>query len=175
MDGRLLAERTTYELSGAVEGFVGVDGERIELTTDRASFFRNHSWGFMGGRGGPKLYAAPRPVPKRPAGLRQWVLFHAPDHGGFFFEDPNGRAASGKGAILTDHEIIPVVRLQHELEFHPGDRRLKSGTFSLTDIDGQQRDYRIRDLGWVYCQGGGYFGGFNDKLGQGVYRGEYHQ
>ena len=84
-------------------------------------------------------------------------------------------AASGKGAILTDHEIIPVVRLQHELEFHPGDRRLKSGTFSLTDIDGQQRDYRIRDLGWVYCQGGGYFGGFNDKLGQGVYRGEYHQ
>ena len=37
------------------------------------------------------------------------------------------------------------------------------------------RDYRIRDLGWVYCQGGGYFGGFNDKLGQGVYRGEYHQ
>jgi hypothetical protein len=32
----------------------------------------------------------------------------------------------------------------------------------------------VEDLGWVYCQGGGYFGGFNDKLGQGVYRGEEH-
>jgi hypothetical protein len=103
------------------------------------------------------------------------VLFHTPDHGGFFFEDPSGRAASGKGAILTDGEIIPVVRLHHELEFHPGDRRLKAGAFSLTDIDGTQRDYRFRDLGWVYCQGGGYFGGFNDRLGQGVYRGEYHE
>jgi hypothetical protein len=27
----------------------------------------------------------------------------------------------------------------------------------------------------VYCQGGGYFGGFVDRLGQGVYRGEYHE
>jgi hypothetical protein len=26
----------------------------------------------------------------------------------------------------------------------------------------------------VYTQGGGYFGGFNDGLGQGVYRGDYH-
>ena len=27
----------------------------------------------------------------------------------------------------------------------------------------------------MYCQGGGYFGGFDDGLGQGVYRGDYHQ
>jgi hypothetical protein len=30
-------------------------------------------------------------------------------------------------------------------------------------------------MGWVYCQGGGYFGGFDDGLGQGVYRGDYHE
>ena len=36
------------------------------------------------------------------------------------------------------------------------------------------RRYQVQDLGWVYCQGGGYFGGFNDGLGQGVYRGDYH-
>ena len=33
---------------------------------------------------------------------------------------------------------------------------------------------RSRTLGWVYTQGGGYFGGFDDGLGQGVYRGDYH-
>jgi hypothetical protein len=37
-----------------------------------------------------------------------------------------------------------------------------------------ERTYDIEDLGWVYCQGGGYFGGFNDHLGQGVYRGDFH-
>ena len=26
----------------------------------------------------------------------------------------------------------------------------------------------------MYCQGGGYFGGFDDRLGQGVYRGDLH-
>jgi hypothetical protein len=26
----------------------------------------------------------------------------------------------------------------------------------------------------VYCQGGGYFMGFDDGLGQGVFRGEFH-
>ena len=30
-------------------------------------------------------------------------------------------------------------------------------------------------MGWVYCQGGGYFGGFNDRLGQGAYRGDFHE
>ena len=41
-------------------------------------------------------------------------------------------------------------------------------------IDFTVRDYAFDDLGWVYCQGGGYFGGFDDGLGQGVYRGELH-
>jgi hypothetical protein len=46
--------------------------------------------------------------------------------------------------------------------------------FQLTDAEGTVRRYQVEDLGWVYCQGGGYFGGFDDGLGQGVYRGDYH-
>lgn len=174
LDGRLLSERVTYEQPGECEGWVEVGGERIELDRSSASFFRNHSWGYQPGRGGPRPYGAPTPN-RRVAGLRQWVLFHTPDHGGFFFEDPSGRAASGKGAILTGDEVVPVVRVEHELQFHDGDRRVRSGVFRLTDVDGVQRDYSFRDLGWVYCQGGGYFGGFDDRLGQGVYRGDYHE
>lgn len=174
LDGRLLSERVTYEQPGACEGWVDVGGERIALDRSTSSFFRNHSWGYQPGRGGPRPYGAPTPS-RRVAGLRQWVLFHAPDHGGFFFEDPSGRAASGKGAILTEGEIVPVVRVEHELDFYDGGRRVRAGRFQLTDIDGVQRDYTFRDLGWVYCQGGGYFGGFDDRLGQGVYRGEYHE
>ena len=47
-------------------------------------------------------------------------------------------------------------------------------TCRLTDADGVPREYTIENLGWVYTQGGGYFGGFDDGLGQGVYRGDYH-
>lgn len=177
IDGRLLSERATYEITGEAEGWVEVGGERIELGRETTSFFRNHSWGYQPPRGGPRLYGAPTPN-KRVPGLRQWVLFHLPDpsggHAGFFFTDPSGRAAAGRGAILHDDRIVPVVGIEHELEFHDGGRRVRAGTFRLTDIEGVVRDYSFTDLGWVYCQGGGYFGGFDDGLGQGVYRGEQH-
>ena len=172
IDGRLLSERATYELVGTSEGWVEVGRRRHELTASDASFFRNHSWGNQAGRGGPR-YGAPRP-PRRVPGVRQWVLFHLGDHGGFYFLDPSGRAASGKGAILLPDRAVPVVALDHDLEFYEGGRRVRSGCFRLTDAEGVERDYSFTDLGWVYCQGGGYFGGFDDGLGQGVYRGDFH-
>jgi hypothetical protein len=183
VDGRLLSERTTYEIAGQVEGVVEVGGERLTLDPARASFFRNHSWGFMGGRGGPKLYAAPRVgVPRRPAGLRQWVLYAMPDHCGFYhcFDDPTGRRTMQRGNILHTDRAVPVTAIDHHLEFYADDdgsptRRLQRGNVTLTDADGVERTFTVEDLGcWVYCQGGGYFGGFDDGLGQGVYRGDYH-
>jgi hypothetical protein len=173
IDGRLLSERATYEITGEAEGWVEVAGERIVLERATSSFFRNHSWGYQPPRGGPRIYGAPTRS-KRVPGLRQWVLFHLPDHGGFFFADPSGRAAAGRGAILSGERIVPVVGIDHDLDFYDGARRVRSGTFRLTDVEGAVRDYSFTDLGWVYCQGGGYFGGFDDGLGQGVYRGELH-
>jgi hypothetical protein len=173
VDGRLLAERATYELAGPCEGWVEVGGTRVALDRESASFFRNHSWGNQPGRGGPRPYGAPRPA-RRAAGVRQWVLFHMPDHSGFYFVDPSGRRAAGRGAILLADRVVPVVDVQHELQFYEGDRRLRAGTFTLLDVEGTRRQYELEDLGWLYCQGGGYFGGFDDGLGQGVYRGDFH-
>jgi hypothetical protein len=106
--------------------------------------------------------------------VRQWVLFSMETHGGFFFQDPSGRSAAGKGAIIYRDRSVPVQSVEHDLTFYDGGRRLRGGWFRLTDADGVERTYAIEDLGWVYCQGGGYFGGFNDHLGQGVYRGDFH-
>ena len=102
------------------------------------------------------------------------MLFRAETHGGFYFSDPSGRAASGKGAILLPDGSIPVTHVEHDLDFYEGGRRVRSGTYRLTDAEGTERTYSFTDLGWVYCQGGGYFGGFDDHLGQGVYRGDLH-
>jgi hypothetical protein len=172
IDGRLLSERATYELVGGCDGWVSVAGTRVSLTPERSSFFRNHSWGNQAGRGGPR-YGAPRP-PRRVPGVRQWVLFRAETHGGFYFSDPNGRAASGKGALLYADRSEPATIVDHELEFYDGGRRVRAGTYRLAGADGTEREYTFSDLGWVYCQGGGYFGGFDDGLGQGAYRGDLH-
>jgi hypothetical protein len=172
IDGRLFSERATYELVGHCDGWVSVGGSRFELAPGSSSFFRNHSWGNQAGRGGPR-YGTPRP-PRRVPGVRQWVLYRLPSHGGFYFSDPSGRAASGKGAILHGDRSVPVINVEHDLEFYEGGRRVRSGTFTLTDSQGIVRTYSFTDLGWVYCQGGGYFGGFDDGLGQGVYRGDLH-
>lgn len=179
VEGRLISERATYELTGAVEGVVRIGSEEIALDRATASFFRNHSWGYQPPRGAPKRFGAPVPS-KREPGLRQWVLFHLPDaagspgHGGFFFIDPSGRAAANRGAILHEDRIVPTTAIEHELHFYDGDRRLRGGDVRLIDVEGIVRDYAVTDLGWVYCQGGGYFGGFDDGLGQGVYRGDLH-
>ena len=173
IEGRLMSERATYEIAGECEGWVQVDGARTVLERATSSFFRNHSWGFQPPRGRPTSYGAPTP-PRRVPGLRQWVLFHMPDHGGFFFEDPSGREAAGKGAILSGDRIVPVVAVDHALEFFEGDRRIRRGSFRLTDVEAVVREYEFSNLGWVYCHGGGYFGGFADGLGQGVYRGDEH-
>ncbi|WP_448624269.1 hypothetical protein [Geodermatophilus sp. URMC 64] len=175
VDGRLVGERLTYELTGKAEGWVRVGSTRIDLEPSTSSFFRNHSWGQAPGRGGPRLYTAPAlNARRRVPGVRQWVLFDMPDHSGFWFIDPSGRRASGKGALMLEDRAVPVTAVDSDLQFYDGGRRLRSGRFRLTDADGGERSYEVEDLGWVYCQGGGYFGGFDDGLGQGVYRGDSH-
>ncbi len=176
-DGRYMGSRAVYEVVGTVEGTVSVAGRTYTATPDKWSFFRNHSWGSMAGRGGPREHGAPPVTPRRMQGLRQWVLFRMQDHGGFYqiMDAPDGSRRSEEGAILLADSQRRVTDISHELEFYEnGPKRLKSGRFSLKDETGETRDYEVEDLGWIYCQGGGYFGGFNDGLGQGVWRGEYN-
>ena len=177
-NGRFTRSRAVYEVVGTVEGSVTVAGETYTATPDKWFFFRNHSWGSMPGRGGPQEHGAPSQFRReRTQALRQWVLFNMPDHGGFYqtMDRNDGVRLQQEGAILLPDSQMEVTEVEHELEFYPdGPKRVKSGSFALTDENGTKREYELEDLGWVYCQGGGYFGGFNDGLGQGVWRGEYH-
>ena len=176
-DGRFMGSRAVYEVVGVCEGTITVAGETYEVKPETWSFFRNHSWGSNPGRGGPREHGAPPKVQRRMEGLRNWVLYRMPDHAGFYqlHENLEGKRVSEEGAILLADEKLDVTTITHDLEYYEdGPKRLKSGRFSLTDEKGTRRDFEVEDLGWVYCQGGGYFGGFNDGLGQGVYRGDYH-
>ena len=45
LEGRLMSERATYEITGDAEGWVQIGSERVVLARSTTSFFRNHSWG----------------------------------------------------------------------------------------------------------------------------------
>lgn len=189
VDGRLLVERMTYEVAGRCEGWIEVAGKRFELTRERSGVFRNHSWGFLPGRGAHTIHTPPMIARPRPQGLRNWVLYTMEDHCGFYefvedengiqwsgaIQNPDGSRPLGTGEILLADRAIDVTKVTHNLEFYEGSARIKSGNFSLTDAEGTLREFELEDMGWVYCQGGGYFGGFNDRLGQGAYRGDFHE
>jgi hypothetical protein len=100
-----------------------------------------------------------------------------PDHGGYYHlhDTPDGQRSMGRGGIMLPDRIVPITDVQHELHYYEGGRRLERGSVTITDAEDVVRSYELADLGWVYCQGGGYFGGFNDGLGQGVYRGDYYE
>jgi len=176
VDGILHSERAVYEIVGTCEGRVTIGDKQIQLSNEHSTCFRNHSWGVMTGRGVPKDFGAPSKKPFFIPGLRNWVLFHMPNHGGFytFHENKKGERQSTEAKILLTDGALEVLSVKHDLKFYEGTTRLKSGTFTMLDENDQQRVYEIEDMGWVYCQGGGYFGGFNDGLGQGVWRGECH-
>ena len=100
-----------------------------------------------------------------------------PDHAGFyqFQENHIGERLSTHSAILLPDGQLDVLSVSHNLEFYEGTSRISGGSFTMVDENKVERTYQIEDLGWVYCHGGGYFGGFDDTLGQGAWRGEYHE
>jgi hypothetical protein len=176
VDGILHSERAVYEIVGTCAGQVSIGDKHIQLSNEHSTCFRNHSWGIVPGRGVPVDHGAPSKKPLFSGGLRNWVLFQMPDHGGFytFHENIKGERQSTEAKLLFADSALDVLSVKHDLKFYEGTTRLKSGSFTLLDENERERVYQFEDMGWVYCQGGGYFGGFNDGLGQGVWRGEYH-
>jgi len=80
-------------------------------------------------RGCPRLYGVPAAGERRRVpGVRQWVLFSMPDHGGFFFDDPSKRQAPGMGQILYADHSVPVASVDSDLTFYDGGRRLSGGS-----------------------------------------------
>ena len=185
LNGRLHSDRSNYDQCCTVRGWFDVPGHHVEV--DGWTGVRDHSWGIGNHTGGPRSRAvAPPPDPPAPPGLRQWCVFKLPDravfwqfhHAGgdgepskfesqcmFPYDDPRSPFAY----LAVDHDVTwehvdgrPVPRLRH-------------GDVHLTRPDGVVERYRVEPISLpVYLQGGGYFAGFDDGLGRGVYRGDEH-
>jgi hypothetical protein len=186
LNGRLHSDRSNYDQCSLVDGWIAFDGERVEVTGWTG--VRDHSWGIGNNTGGPRSQAtAPPPagLAPSPPGLRQWCVFRLPDRALFwqFHHSRHGEYTKFESQCMypygDDRSPFSYTGLAHDAEWMTEDgtnlRRLKACTIELTDPDGGVERYRVETISNpVYMQGGGYWAGYDDGLGRGVYRGELH-
>ena len=184
VNGRLHSDRSNYDQCSSVTGWIEFEGRRVNVHDWTG--VRDHSWGIGNNTGGPRSRAVAMP-PDTPAplGLRQWCVFRMPDRAIFwqFHHSAEGRYTKFESQCMypygdqrSAHEFTA---LSHDIQWVDDDgaqlKRMASCTVSLTNPDGDIERYLVETISHpVYLQGGGYWGGFNDAQGRGVYRGDLH-
>lgn len=189
VDGRIAFQRSNYVQLGHVSGNLRVAGREFEVGSDWVGA-RDHSWGLGGdsGTGGliGKFVAPPGGVRlqshKPSFGMRHWALVRFPKRSIYYWLHH-----SNQGVIdpFKSHIGYPIesnrggsayqsARIE-SAEFKDGRRRLERAVVGLQRHDGHADRFGIEVVSRpLYMQGGGYWGGFDDGLGRGIYRGEAH-
>lgn len=149
--GRRTTDQTRYVQAGTAQGWIDIDGERIDVTPQNWYASRDHAWGLYFER--PPLAPDPLWLPPRAAGgvpraLRFWTLFGAGELSGFYaiHESPDGAQVpmndtfgtpfEGRVHIGWNDETIDFVSGTHQLELVEGTRLLRRAVITLTDRAG---------------------------------------
>lgn len=149
----------------------------VELDVDGWHGMRDHSWGIRSSMAMPTgIKGVDRtPEERTDRALRLWVPFEAGDHSGFVntHEDADGTPLDFEGRLdFPDGHSVPLVSMTHALEYLPGTRRPVGGSITLLDAAGVERTYELRASGSpADVQAGGYYRGWSDGYGPGIYRG----
>ncbi|MEQ8231602.1 MAG: hypothetical protein RLW61_03060 [Gammaproteobacteria bacterium] len=174
--GAVVNDLIRYTQVCRAQGTATVAGET--LTIDGWHAMRDHSWGVRSSMAMPtgiKGLEHDTPPAARRA-LRLWVPFEVEDHCGFLntHERPDGRALDFEGRLdYPDGRSVRLTGLRHALEYLPGSRWPAGGTLELDGEDGATRRYSLELAGTpADVQGGGYYRGWHDGFGPGIYRGE---
>lgn len=184
VNGRLQSDRSNYDQCCTVRGWLAVDGDRVDVAGWTG--VRDHSWGIGNNVGGPRSTAiAPPPDAAPPIGLRQWCVFRLPERAVFWQFHHSAAGAYTKFEACCSYpyddtrEPFRYTGVRHEVGWVCEDgralRRLARGTVELDRPDGGTDRFVVEPVsGPIYLQGGGYWAGFDDGLGRGVYRGDLH-
>lgn len=137
--GRVLEDARRFYQNGELEGWIDVDGERIEIDPPRWWFGRDHSWGVRHGPGGGSLSESTQ---LQPAEIPDGVLYYM---GIFQFDDElvhfaqretsAGERWQFEGELLyplhSDRAPGVIIDVEHDLKFRDELRVIRSGTFTV--------------------------------------------
>jgi hypothetical protein len=173
--GAVVNDLIRYTQICRATGSARVAGETIEIDSWHA--MRDHSWGVRSSMGAPTgIKGTDRnDEPTERRALRMWVPFQVADHCGFYntHEDPDGKPIDFEGRLdYADGRSVHLTAVRHELEYLGGTKRPSAGTIELDGEDGVTRKYTLHLVGTpADVQAGGYYRGWSDNLGPGIYRG----
>jgi hypothetical protein len=188
IDGRIAFQRSNYVQVGHVSGTLEVAGRKFTVGPDWVGA-RDHSWGLgdagTGGKTG-KFIAPPggvrHPSRKPSFGLRQWCLVRFPTRSLYYWFQ---HGADGEVTLFRNQIGRPFDSGKHgsayksvhieSADFVKGQRRLDHSVIHFETYSGRTERFSVETISHpLYMQGGGYWGGYADELGRGVYRGEDH-
>jgi hypothetical protein len=153
--GRRTTDLTRYSQPGAAAGHISLRGHRWDVTVDRWTGARDHSWGLYADR--PPLAPAARLLPPRQTPgpkrvMRFWTCFRSGPYSGFFhlhddedgvqrrFDDVYGTPFGGAMYRGGTEEIV-LASASHELQFKPGTRLLLHARLQVQDAN--QKTWRF--------------------------------
>ncbi|MBI2867467.1 MAG: hypothetical protein HYX97_03920, partial [Chloroflexi bacterium] len=177
-DGRVLMDIHRFDQVGRVSGWVKVGKKTYRATKETWMSARDHSWGIRRRTGGSEPVTSEQPPPK--SGLFNWSVYQLGDYS-CYFQVTEGGAGGHRHPLDGSIHIVSgdrprqlrITHVQHQVECYAGSRRIKQGTYVLTDEEGRKRQItvtRLKDPFGYVVPGYGY-GGFHDGKGLGVYRG----
>ena len=175
MNGRVQEEYQRFNQIGSVSGSLNVAGRQIDI--DRWWSARDHSWGVRPGIGGPQP-ANGESGPRETAGtLFLFLFFSAGTVAGHIqIAERRGRRAYLTGILrfaqtAGDWVELAVLDAELTLDFVAGTRRPRRATITVVVEGEQQIELTLDAEGPSFAMPGLGYGGWNDRLGLGVYRG----
>jgi hypothetical protein len=172
---RVTEDYRRFDQIGTVRGRLVVDGEQVDIPGWWAC--RDHSWGVRPRIGVREPVTGPK-VDLSERGFAMAFLFFSTDaHAGHVLFDRQGddpgyvtgdvRRTDGAGPPAE------VSGTDLEVDLHPGSRRFRSCVLSAGLDSGEELRFRCTASGpSIAMQGLGYSGGWTDRGGLGVWRGD---
>ncbi len=178
LSGRVLEDYSRYDQIGRCDGWVEIDGKRFEL--DSWWSCRDHSWGIRERVGIPEPVTGPPADPAAQAGGLFAFLFYSTDaYSGHVQVTRRADAPPHMTAEVIDRATgVSVVanRVGIEADFVDDGRprRVREARFTVELADGSTVHIGAVAQGPAVAMLGLGYGGYDDGLGLGVWRGITH-
>ena len=174
--GRVAEDYSRFDQIGRADGWVEITGKR--LTINNWWTCRDHSWGVR-----PRI-GVREPVTGPVADLDQegfvfaLLFFSTEDIVGHVLFSRRGLQApytTGDLRRTSDGTVRTATRIDLDADLHPGTRRFRQCRLTVRLDDDTELTLECQAIGAaIAMQGLGYSGGFDDRKGLGVWRGEDH-
>lgn len=173
---RVKEDYQRFDQIGQLSGSITVGGETLDVSQWWSC--RDHSWGVRPRIGIKEPVTGPRRTLDED-GFAMAFLFYSTEHhaGHLLFSGRNSDEGylSGDLTALPEGPTTEIQGAGMDVELHPDTRRFSAVTFDATTATGEKLVWDCAPHGAaVAMKGLGYSGGYDDRKGLGVWRGDDH-